>query len=51
MKKIKLCRAIKQDGSIKEGSGIEIDSTGPTAMVLRDVTKPLFSNPITDGRI
>jgi quercetin dioxygenase-like cupin family protein len=47
MKKIKLCRALNPDGSIKKGSGIEIDLNGPTAAALRDVQAPLFSNPIT----
>ncbi|MCC5908101.1 MAG: cupin domain-containing protein [Balneolaceae bacterium] len=47
MEKIKLFRTIRPDGSIKVGSGIEIDSAGPTAAVLQDVAEPLFSNPIT----
>jgi len=47
MIKIKQCRTIKPDGSIKEGSGIEIDSAGPTAAILQDVAGPIFSNPIT----
>jgi len=47
MEKLKLCRTIKSDGSIKKGSGIEIDPDGPTAAILQNVAKPLFSNPIT----
>jgi len=43
MEKIKLCRTIKPDGSLKEGSGIEIDSAGPKAAILQDVAAPFFS--------
>ncbi len=47
MEKIKICRTIQPDGSLQEGSGIVLNTNGPTANILRDLTSPLFSNPIT----
>jgi mannose-6-phosphate isomerase-like protein (cupin superfamily) len=47
MEKIKLCRTLEPDGNIIKESGIEIDPEGPTAAILKKVTSPLFSNPIT----
>jgi quercetin dioxygenase-like cupin family protein len=47
MEKIRICSTINPDGSIQEGSGIELDTGGPTAKLLQQVTTPLFSNPIT----
>jgi len=38
MEKIRICSTINPDGSIQEGSGIELDTGGPTAKLLQQVT-------------
>jgi quercetin dioxygenase-like cupin family protein len=47
MEKIKICRTIKPDGSLLEDSGIELNTNGATANILKYLSSPLFSNPIT----